>query len=446
MQIKRKIIKNQNTYSIFKNKNYKKILFCILFRYNLNFTTKKKKNMKKTVLLMFWFIVINTTHIIHAKTPQNLYEQLCEVNQEWHKYKKIATDLGYLMMPKIENEQDLLVFHIQSLEKIFTEKNTNYLSTSQLIQRKKNIEVLNEYWKRRDCPKNYYLPYRNPVFIDHEGRYCAVAYLMLKSGKEKFCKAVQKNNNFVYIKAIQNDEFANWQKESGLSIDELAWIQPGYDPYIRFAYYDKLDKKGKPIYLPQKQSKMYYNEEKDNSTNIMSVIFFGNMIDVEKQLKKLNYKGKQPDWEKFRTQKRITAVTVFKDEIYVGVDSITYNYIGDSTIIKETSGIMKYNKNNNWETILDLEGKDRVFKLKNLNGNLLAYGGAHIYNKNTQKVEYHSFLGQYDGKNWKIDSKDYQSIIFMVLASKGKINYIGTTVNRMDFYNEFYNEDGSEKK
>ncbi|TAG91463.1 MAG: hypothetical protein EAZ20_03285 [Bacteroidetes bacterium] len=400
--------------------------------------------MKRTLSLIFCLVILTITNNIFAKNPQNLYEQLCEVNQEWLKYKKIAKNLGYLSMPKIENEQDLLVFHIQTLEKIFTEKNTNDLSKSQLIQRKKHLEVLNEYWKRRNCPKNYYLPYRNPVFIDHEGRYCAVAYLMLKSGKEKFCKDVQKNNNFIYIRAIQNDEFSNWQKQSGLSIDELAWIQPGYDPYTRFAYYDKLDAKGNPVYLPQKQSKMYYNEEKDQS-QIMSVIFFMNNIDIEKQIKKLNYKGKQPDWEKLVQKNRITSIGVFKDEIYVGCDSTYYSYVGDSTITTEKSAIMKYNKNNEWETILDLKGKDRVYKLKSFNGNLLAYGGSHIYNRTTQKVEYHSFLGQYDGKNWNIDSKDYKSIIFIVLASKGKINYIGTTVNRMDFYTEFYNEDGTPK-
>ncbi len=391
--------------------------------------------------LLFFALLLYTSihHDTYATSPPaNLYEQLCKVNQEWYQYKEIAKKNNYINMKIIENEQDLLVFHIKALEMIFKKRNLTNLSPTQLLNRKKNLKVLNEYWNRHDCPINYDLSYRNPVFIDREGRYCAVGYLMLKSGKEIFCKNVQKNNNLIYIREIKNDEFTEWQQQSGLSIDELAWIQPGYSPYVRLVGYGKFDKKGKPIYLPQSQANLYYNMEKDTE-NIMSTIFFQNRIDVVAQLKKLNYKGKQPNWEIFTQEsgtKRITAVTVFKEDIYIGVDSVYYNHVNDTTIITtQYSVILKYTQKGEWETALDLKGKHRVYKLKNFNGNLLAYGGYVEHDKITYKARYESFLGEYDGKKWKIDDKNYQGIIFKIIASKGKINYIATTVNELDFMN-----------
>ncbi|TAE19925.1 MAG: hypothetical protein EAZ95_00820, partial [Bacteroidetes bacterium] len=111
-------------------------------------------------------------------TPQNLYEQLCEINQEWHKNRAIAESMSFLNLPPIAGEQNILSFHIETLWQIFRNRDASALSPTQQQARANNLRNLSEYAQLRDCPRNYYLPYRNPVFIDHEGRYCAVGYLM----------------------------------------------------------------------------------------------------------------------------------------------------------------------------------------------------------------------------------------------------------------------------
>ena len=88
------------------------------------------------------FILVGFITYVQAKpTPANLYEQLCEVNQEWYKYRSTAESLGLVNAPKIENEQDLLVFHIQTLEKIFLNRAVTSLTSAQQLKRKRMLAL-----------------------------------------------------------------------------------------------------------------------------------------------------------------------------------------------------------------------------------------------------------------------------------------------------------------
>ncbi|MEQ1768086.1 MAG: hypothetical protein ABL859_11700, partial [Methylotenera sp.] len=69
---------------------------------------------------------------------------------------------------------------------------------------------------------------RQPYFIDDNNNYCAVGYLMKKSGADNIAKDIQATQNYSYLKDIKNPKLMNWVKQSGLSLDELALIQPGY--------------------------------------------------------------------------------------------------------------------------------------------------------------------------------------------------------------------------
>jgi hypothetical protein len=394
--------------------------------------------MKKISFILFGVIC---WHVYLSASPNTLYEQLCEINAEWKKYYSVAYKMGYTNAHIITDEQDLLVFHIRAVENIFSQRITDHLSETQKTNRQKNLSLLREYSKLRNCPRNYYLPYRNPVFIDHEGRYCAVGYLLLKSGKQEFCETVQKTNNFIFIRQIELPEFHQWQQESGLSIDELAWIQPGYDPYTKFVEYNQFKADGKTVEADKNISKRYYNVEKD-TTNLMGVIFFSLPVDYKYSLKKSGYKGKKPNWSKIDSATRILAVAAFKNEVYISTHYMNYIYTqvqgNDTVIIEQKSAIMKYNaQKDEWETLLDLKGKHKAYKLKIFNDKLLAYGGSNEYNpkkKGDVKIEYESFLAEFDGKTWNIDKNNYHSIIFMVLGEQGKINYLGTVVNRLDYY------------
>jgi hypothetical protein len=379
-------------------------------------------------------------------TPLNLYEQLCEVNQEWRKYRPLAETLGLPALPTIQEEQELLVRHIQLLGQIFATRFVENLTYTQRQARQQHLKVLEAYWKRRDCPHNYYLPYRNPVFIDHEGRYCAVGYLMLKSGKQTFCEAVQKTNNFVFIRQIEHPEFHAWQQESGLSIDELAWIQPGYAPEVRFIDWDKREALGKLHKFDSLTSMSIYNPFYDMRDMFsFDRMFWDIRKDAQTLFKKYRtiYKGTEPSWEKLGG---VVAVTVYKNEVFVAVDSSTYIEKGSpsqqDTIIRQ-SRVVKWNKKtNDWQTVIDLKGERTVYCFFESRGRLYA-GGNSPYKECTKemivdgkKETYTGYLtssflaSTSNGTDWKISPQEFGGIIFG-LVYKNKKRYLGVVYNNM---------------
>ncbi len=389
--------------------------------------------MKKLLtLFLLLFALQGATHA----TPQNLYEQLCEVNQEWHTNRAIAEQFGYLNMPVIKDEQDLLVFHIQALEQIFSSRPTAHLAYPLQQARAKQLQTLRAYYQRRDCPRNYYLPYRNPVFIDHEGRYCAVGYLMLKSGKKAFCEAVQKNSNFIYIRAIESKEFHDWQKESGLTIDELAWIQPGYMPQVHIVDWDKRNAQGKLIELDSISTLKIYQWQYDNVDMFgMQMAFFQTRYEPESLFKKVKnrYQGTKPNWNKLPSTSTM-AMDVYKGELYVAIDTMAY--IDDAKMMHE-SYVMRWGKKNTWEKVLDLEGKSMPLCFFQSAGKLYVGGGKRVEGIYDEKTEIYkpavneSFVASFNGKTWQVSKEEYGGYVFGLIY-KNKKRYLVTAYNAID--------------
>src|SRR5690606_16194413 len=55
-------------------------------------------------------------------------------------------------------------------------------------------------------------------------------YLIKESGNENLSRHISANSNFAYLADMSYPELNKWAASSGLSLDELAWIQPGYPP------------------------------------------------------------------------------------------------------------------------------------------------------------------------------------------------------------------------
>lgn len=70
---------------------------------------------------------------------------------------------------------------------------------------------------------------RRPCFIDDQGTYCAVGYLMMRDGKEELAQSINKRMRFHYLLDMEDAELLAWQESSGFSLKELAMIQPTYD-------------------------------------------------------------------------------------------------------------------------------------------------------------------------------------------------------------------------
>jgi hypothetical protein len=93
------------------------------------------------------------------------------------------------------------------------------------------LGYLGDYIARGITPRNTYVPWRNPVFIDAEGAICAVGYLIERSAGRALPERIAAAHRLDYLEdiAAAMPEVAAWARSSGLSLDELASIQPGYE-------------------------------------------------------------------------------------------------------------------------------------------------------------------------------------------------------------------------
>lgn len=98
-------------------------------------------------------------------------------------------------------------------------------------KRKALLDALQRYVAKGTTPKNANLPWRTPVFIDEEGTICAVGYLIESSVGRALPEKIAKLHKYDFIEdiAASMPEVATWVEESGLTLEEIASIQPAYD-------------------------------------------------------------------------------------------------------------------------------------------------------------------------------------------------------------------------
>jgi antitoxin component YwqK of YwqJK toxin-antitoxin module len=98
-------------------------------------------------------------------------------------------------------------------------------------KRKALLDALQRYIAKGTTPQNANLPWRTPVFIDEEGTICAVGYLIESSAGRALPERIAKLHKYDFIEdiAASMPEVAQWVAESGLTLEEIASIQPAYD-------------------------------------------------------------------------------------------------------------------------------------------------------------------------------------------------------------------------
>ncbi|MGB8224723.1 MAG: Kazal-type serine protease inhibitor domain-containing protein [Polyangiales bacterium] len=146
---------------------------------------------------------------------------------------------AFLLIPKtslaeagagvLAADQARIRTHLSSVEAYLRRQDSSHLTPSQREARAENIEHLHQYWTTGVFPRNTLRDYPTPIFIDAAGRACAVGYLMIQSGWEAEADAVAERENLAYVNDIQSPEVRQWIAQSGLTLQEAAWIQPSYD-------------------------------------------------------------------------------------------------------------------------------------------------------------------------------------------------------------------------
>ncbi len=157
-------------------------------------------------------------------------EQLENLNEFW-KEKKF-NDLIFQDRIPLIGDVALIQMHLSLVEQKLREKNTDNLLATQRQNRNKCLDILHNYWEKGIFPKNIYHKKRTPYFIDDFGTACAVGQLIISTGFEKLAKKISAEKNYSYIKELDliYPQLKQWANEYGFELDELAWIQPCYDP------------------------------------------------------------------------------------------------------------------------------------------------------------------------------------------------------------------------
>jgi hypothetical protein len=123
-----------------------------------------------------------------------------------------------------EPEQERLRNHLSYVLERLRRKNPSPSKT-----RSQNLEHLAQYIARQEFPQTFQHPdARRPCFIDDEGRLCAVGYLIAQSAGLAEAERINQKFRFHYLLDMQDSALLAWQQSSGLSLRELAMIQPAY--------------------------------------------------------------------------------------------------------------------------------------------------------------------------------------------------------------------------
>lgn len=118
--------------------------------------------------------------------------------------------------------------HLAYVEALLRQRDVSHLSTKQRTNRGRLLDTLHSYWTRGQFPRNTEVPGRSPVFLDAEGRLCAVGYLIPESAGRDLADAIDETYHLAHIRDIGAETLDRWAEQNGLTRRELAMIQPAY--------------------------------------------------------------------------------------------------------------------------------------------------------------------------------------------------------------------------
>jgi hypothetical protein len=163
-------------------------------------------------------------------TPAPLGRHLVEVNAQWAVQGLLPDDASRPV--SFRDEVERIAMHLRLVRERLEQRAPEGLSAAQQAARHQLLEDLGTYADAGVFPRNYVLPYRNPVFIDPHGMACAVGQLMIASGHGDLAHRIDADMELAYVLDMEWPEIGTWASEHGFSANELAWIQPGYPPNL----------------------------------------------------------------------------------------------------------------------------------------------------------------------------------------------------------------------
>lgn len=177
--------------------------------------------MKKIIILLLLGIIINGCKQ-SGRSSQTVNSKLGD--------KSFIEKFG--VAPNQSTDENLRIkTHLEYVERLLRSVNTDHLSSKLNSSRKFLLDKLHEYWSAEQFPKNYdYINERKPCFIDKDGNICAVGYLIEQTSGRSISELINQRYKYHKIFDMQMTEVKEWIKNSGLTLEECAMIQPAYPP------------------------------------------------------------------------------------------------------------------------------------------------------------------------------------------------------------------------
>lgn len=158
----------------------------------------------------------------------DLQDQMEAVNAQW---SHMGLAEGTLQDPlTFGNYSNRIQQHLRLVRESLLSNAPEGLNSTQLENRMRTLEILKQYAERGRFPVNIRYGTIRPCFIDHYNTHCAVGYLMKETGYAEVARKVADTDNYAYVHDMDYPELFAWADENGFTVDELAWIQPGYPP------------------------------------------------------------------------------------------------------------------------------------------------------------------------------------------------------------------------
>jgi hypothetical protein len=140
-----------------------------------------------------------------------------------------AVGWGGEIVGAIEADRRRIERHLEQVGQQLAESEPQGLSPEQRRRRAESLAVLEDYRRAGEFPHNTERPgVRAPVFRDAEGRDCAVGALVRASGEGELADEVDRRWHLAPVPEMQEPRLASWAEEHGLTVEELADIQPSY--------------------------------------------------------------------------------------------------------------------------------------------------------------------------------------------------------------------------
>lgn len=129
----------------------------------------------------------------------------------------------------LEADRRRIRVHLTQVESALRAAPVDTLDADQRARRAASLDALHAYRLAGDFPHNVEVPgVQVPVFRDADGRDCAVGALVRASGEGALADGIDARWHLARVPTMDEPALLDWAADQGLTVDELARIQPSY--------------------------------------------------------------------------------------------------------------------------------------------------------------------------------------------------------------------------